>query len=118
VSRHDAVENLLETMNLFANALSWLDRSYRLCQEIGIKPVYTDEEFDHFETLTSRYARVTDMLLGKVFRSLDRVEFIQGGTLIDVVNRAHKRNLIESVEQLRHLKDVRNEIAHEYVQVD
>ena len=101
-------------MNLFADALRWLERSHGFCQKIRIKDTYTDEEYDHFETLTSRYARVTDMLISKVFRSLDRVEFLQSGTLIDVVNRAHKRNLIDSVDQLRSLKDLRNDIAHEY----
>ncbi len=41
-----------------------------------------------------------------------------GGTIIDVVNRAHKRNLFESVDEIREIKDIRNEIAHEYIQND
>ena len=99
-------------------ALSWLNRSYKKCFEIGIKENYSDDEFDVFETLTSRYARVADILIQKVFRSIDAVEFESGGTMIDVINRVHKRGLFESVDEVRQIKDLRNDIAHEYVLYD
>jgi uncharacterized protein YutE (UPF0331/DUF86 family) len=47
-------------------------------------------------------------------RGIDAVEFNEPGTIIDAVNRAEKRGLIESTGELRELKDLRNEIAHEY----
>ncbi|GHT20473.1 hypothetical protein FACS1894189_9300 [Planctomycetales bacterium] len=86
------MENSLEVFktNLegFSASLVWLRRSCEYCTKIGIKTNYTEEEFDHFENLTSRYARSTDMLVNKVLRSLDAVEFTAGGTLIDVITRA------------------------------
>ncbi|MFW5721649.1 MAG: hypothetical protein ACOCWW_04630, partial [Bacteroidota bacterium] len=72
-------------------------------------------EFDIFETLTSRYARVVDILIHKVFRSIDSVELVNEGTMIDVINRSHKRGLFENVDEIRQIKDLRNEITHEYV---
>ena len=51
----------------------------------------------------------------KVFRCLDDVEFENQGTLIDVVNHAHKRGLFEDIELIRQIKDIRNEIVHEYL---
>jgi uncharacterized protein YjgD (DUF1641 family) len=65
--------------------------------------------------LCSRYARTIDFLVRKVFRCLDDVEFENQGTLIDVVNHAHKRGLFEDIESIRQIKDIRNEIVHEYL---
>jgi len=42
----------------------------------------------------------------------------EGGSLLDVANRAEKRQLIDSIEQLRELKDIRNHIVHEYIDED
>ncbi len=117
-NQKDYIANLKENLDILDDALSWFNRSYKKCSEIGIKENYTADEFDIFETLTSRYARVVDILIQKVFRSIDAVEFESYGTMIDVVNRAHKRRLFKSVDEIRRIKDLRNEITHEYVMED
>jgi uncharacterized protein YutE (UPF0331/DUF86 family) len=38
--------------------------------------------------------------------------------MIDVVNRADKRGLFESVDLIREIRDLRNKIAHEYSKED
>ena len=81
---------------------------------IGTKDSYSEDEFDDFENLVGRYARSIDVIMNKVFRSIDAVELEDGGTMIDVVNRAEKRRLVESADRLRTLKDLRNDIVHEY----
>jgi len=110
-------ENLIESSILFKKQL---ERQYSLneCQEIGIKSSYTVEEFGKFETLCSRYSRSIDFLIRKLFRSIDAYEFENQGTLIDIVNNAHKRGLFDSVDELRLMKDVRNSIVHEYIEDD
>ena len=65
------------------------------------------------ENLTSRYSRTIDLIVNKVFRSIDYVELEDSGTLIDVVNRAEKRELIHSAMRIRELKDLRNGIVPE-----
>lgn len=117
-SLNDTVKNLKSVLTAAANALSWLERSYLRCASIGLKEEYSKGELDLFENLTSRFARASDILIHKVFRALDAVELESGGTLIDVVNRAHKRELFDEVDEIREIKDIRNEIAHEYVQED
>jgi len=92
----------------------WLKRSYAKCVRTGVKDHYTEDEFDDFENLVSRYARMLDVILNKVFRSIDAIELEDGGTLLDVVNRAEKRGIIDSAERVRDLKDLRNDIVHEY----
>lgn len=68
-----------------------------------------------YENLCSRFSRMIDFLVRKIFRSIDEVEFENQGTLIDTVNHAHKRGLFENIETIRQIKDLRNEIAHEYI---
>ena len=111
------MNNDLLTYNadLLKKQLSWLLHSYTQAKDIGIKDHYTISEFDIFENLSSRFARTVDFLIRKVFRSLDDAEFEAQGTLVDVVNNAHKRNLFDSIEDVRAIKDLRNAIAHEYI---
>ena len=109
---------LKQDYTLLQKQLSWLDISLDECKNIGIKTSYSIDEFGKFETLCSRYSRSIDFLIRKIFRSLDEYEFENQGTLIDVVNNAHKRNLFESIDEIRIMKDVRNTIAHEYIEDD
>jgi len=75
---------------------------------------WSPEDFEKAEAFTSRFARVVDLLVHRVFRAIDRFELNEPGTLLDVANRAEARGLIPSVDWLRELKDVRNRIAHDY----
>jgi len=112
--RTTALEVLAENLANLEKSLKWLERSFGKCSRIGLKESYSDEDFDDFENLTSRYARTTDLITNKVLRSIDAVEFLEPGSAIDAANRAEKRGIIESVGSLRDLKDLRNDIAHEY----
>ena len=112
--REAAIEVLKINLENPKSRVRWLRRSQEFCLEIGIKGIYSEEEFDDFENLTSRFARTTDLIVNKVLRSIDSVEFLEAGSAIDAANRAEKRGIIDSVSGLRDLKDLRNEIAHEY----
>jgi tRNA C32,U32 (ribose-2'-O)-methylase TrmJ len=111
---NNSLEILKENLSALNLSLKRLLYSYEICKKTGIKETYSEEEFVVFEAMTSRYARTTDMLMNKVLRSLDVVEFIDGGTVIDAANNAEKRDIADSRE-LRMLKDLRNSIAHEYI---
>ncbi len=106
---------LSENANSLSKQLEWLKHSLKEAETVGFKDKYTLKEYDSYENLCSRYARTIDLLVRKVFRSIDEAEFEAQGTLIDVINRAHKRGLFENVEDIRRMKDLRNSIAHEYV---
>jgi hypothetical protein len=86
----------------------------RANQKIEKKDGYSNEEFAQFEVLTSRYARTTDMLVNKVLRSIDTVELEDIGTVIDIMNRAEKCGIVSSAELLHTIKDLKNNIVHEY----
>ncbi len=40
-----------ENLDAMGSAISWLERSTGICNRIGIKADYADEEYDAFETL-------------------------------------------------------------------
>lgn len=67
------------------------------------------------EALTSRFARLNDLLLQRVFRTLDRMELVDDSSLIDRLERAERRGLIDSAEHWRELRLLRNAIAHDYL---
>lgn len=94
------------------SAIYWLERSIGICNQIGIKMDYAEKEYDAFETLSSRYVRAIDLIVRKVLRTIDLVEFEQPGTLIDTVNRAERRGLIDNVNALRTMTDLRNHKGH------
>lgn len=109
-------QKLQQDLQLLEKQLFWVELSVNQCLPIGVKTNYSIEEFSAFETLCSRYSRGIDFLIRKIFRTIDEYEFENQGTLVDVVNNAHKRGLFEDIEELRLMKDVRNTIVHEYIE--
>lgn len=114
MTQKDYIDKLFEDLTELEDALYWLKRSYQICRDIGTKPKYKEDEFDAFETLTGRFARLSDMLIQKIFRSIDKIEFEKEGTLLDILNRSHKRGLIKSIDEIRQIRELRNDISHEY----
>ena len=108
------LEVLQENINKLNLSAEWVYRSYEQTKTIERKDIYSFDEFDKLENLASRYARTTDMLVNKVLRSIDTVESEDIGTVIDIMNRAEKRGIVESAELLHTIKDLRNSIVHEY----
>jgi len=108
------LELLKKELSLLDEAGKTLARSYQRCQEIGDKATYTLEESDHFEGLTSRFARLSDMLIQKTFRLIETLDLDSPGTVRDRINRAEKKGLISSAQTFIEIRDLRNDIAHEY----
>jgi len=108
------IDILRENINVLNLSADWVQYSYNQTSAIELKTKYATEEFDKLENLTSRYARTTDMLVNKVLRSIDTVESEDIGTIIDTMNRAEKRGIVSSAELLHTIKDLRNNIVHEY----
>lgn len=72
-------------------------------------------ERESCEALTSRFSRLNDFLLQRVFRTLDQIELIDEGTVLDRLQRAESRGIIDSAERWRELRLLRNAIAHDYL---
>lgn len=105
---------LSESLSQQARAMEYLRLSLEDCLEIADGHAITPRELALYEALASRFARASDMLVNKVFRALDAVEFYESGSPLDVLNRADKRALFDDIETIRAIRRVRNRIAHEY----
>lgn len=71
--------------------------SYQRCEALETKENYTDEELEHFESLTGRFARLSDLLIQKIFRLIDQIDLEDQGTVKD---RNYCPLLFNSVERV------------------
>ena len=73
------------------------------------------DEQESFEALCSRFARASDIFIQKLLRLVDKVDLEQPGTIRDRINRAKKKGIIDHADQLVDIRNLRNDIAHEYL---
>src|ERR1700728_5101482 len=111
-------ELLKEQMKILDSASAVLLESYKrvelILKQADTQPL-TSTQKESCEALTARLARLCDFIFQKVFRSIDQMELQDEGSAIDRLNRMEKRKIIESSSSWRELRDLRNEIAHEYL---
>lgn len=84
-------------------------------ESAGLGVPLSVEQRESCEALTSRFARLCDLLVQRLFRTLDRVELSDDGTILDRLARVEKRRIIDSAGEWRELRELRNEIAHDYL---
>lgn len=106
---------LINELNLLKDAKEVLLYSFNKCSAIGIKETYEPEELESFESFTGRFARLSDILIQKIFRLVDELDLDSQGTIRDRINRAEKKKLIVSSDVFVEIRMVRNDIAHEYL---
>lgn len=106
---------LVKELKLLCDAREVLEYSLRKCGTIGIKELYEPEELESFESFTGRFARLSDILIQKIFRLVDELDLDAQGTIRDRINRAEKKGLIISSDIFVEIRMIRNDIAHEYL---
>jgi len=84
------------------------------CREIELMEGLTLDELESFEALTGRFARLSDIIIQKAFRTIDMMDLEDSGTVRDRLNRAEKKGIIEDASDFVEIRILRNEIAHEY----
>jgi len=115
--KQQKLRNLLnENLAILDASQSTLVRSFDKCQKIGVKKTYSFEELESFDSLTSKYARTSDIFTQKVLITLFKLLREDAVTFLDRANLAEKLSLITSADDLITIRDLRNQIAHEYKQ--
>ncbi|MGE5342622.1 MAG: hypothetical protein ACM3SY_14200 [Candidatus Omnitrophota bacterium] len=104
---------IFENIEEIDEPMYWLKRSYGICQRIGIKEKYADDEFDAFETLTFRFVRLSGILLSIIVNGVDKIRFEREETTWDVFTREHKKGLVESVTEIKEINELRQTINNE-----
>ena len=109
---------LKENMSLLEKSIEALLYSYEKCRLIIQKSEYDLEKQESFEAITSRFARTSDILTQKVFKGL--FVFLQENikTIIDAANLLEKLEIVENADTILNIRELRNQIAHEYVTTD
>jgi hypothetical protein len=112
------VAQLDEYLAALEKSLVALVYSYDKCNAIGEKEEYDLEQQESFEALTSRFARTSDILTQKVFKSLFILLQEDMKTFIDMANFLEKLEIVDNADDLLNIREIRNQIAHEYVEPD
>ena len=109
------LENAVELIGLAEAAAEALRYSFAHRSELAREREYTDAEWERWDALTVRFARLVDVLAQQVFRAIDLVEFLPADSaFVDRINRAEKRGHIQSAYVWKEIRDIRNQIVHEY----
>ena len=109
------IKLLTANWELLQNSLKTLKRSVEKAQTIGQKKEYTFEEMEAFDSLTSKFSRASDIFLQKIIRTLWELLHEDKMPLIDILNKAEKLEIIHSADAMLEIRDIRNQIAHEYI---
>lgn len=94
-----------------ADHLRW---SYQRCQALPHQPPWTAEDLEKLESLSSRFARLADVLTQRLMRLADELELEAPGSLIDRLRRAEKRGWATHDGDFVRIRELRNLVAHEY----
>ena len=107
------IELLNEELAGLQLAASHLEFSMERCRDLTGCDGLSPEQLERLESLTSRFARLADLLVQRIFRLVDEIELTGGGTLLDRIYRAEKRGWASAADLIR-IRELRNLIAHEY----
>lgn len=95
-------------------AVNHLIVSAARCKKFIGNSNFTEEQLIDLEAVTGRFARLSDILIHKILKTIDRLDGNLPGTVRDIILNAAKKGLITSADDLLEIRDVRNTIAHEY----
>jgi flagellar motor switch protein FliM len=106
---------LKSELKLMNDASSILEYSYKKCLKIKLNDQFTFKELDAFENLSSRFARLSDIVIQKVLKTIHTINLDDITTVRDSINAAEKMNLIKSARLMIEMRELRNSIVHEYM---
>ena len=109
------VKLLQEEWILLDAAVSSLQRSVDKCKLIGEKSEYSFEEQESFDSLTSKFNRTSDLFTQKIIRTIWLLLHESFVPFIDLMNKGEKLGLLLNASDIIAIRDLRNQIAHEYI---
>jgi hypothetical protein len=114
--KEQALIQLLQSeWDLLQASVHTLQLSISKCRTIGQKEDYSFEELESFDSLTSKFNRTSDLFTQKVIRTIWMLLHEPFAPFIDMMNKGEKMELILSADVLIEVRDLRNQIAHEYI---
>jgi hypothetical protein len=112
---HQLLALLLEEWELLMQSVSTLLKSNDKCGKLIIKKAYTFEDEESFDSLTSKFCRTSDIYTQKVLRTVRMLLHESFVPFIDNMNQLEKMGIIDSADDMIEIRDMRNQITHEYL---
>ncbi|MFZ3221857.1 MAG: hypothetical protein WA142_02015 [Rugosibacter sp.] len=109
----EKIELLQEELAGLQLAAGYLEYSMERCLNLIDQEALPPDQLERLESLTSRFARLADLLIQRIFRLVDEIELTGGGSILDRIYRAEKRGWANAAELIK-IRELRNLIAHEY----
>ena len=106
---------LLAHWDVLQRSLKSLQQSRDKTHQLLQQSEFSFEELESIDSLISKFSRTSDIYLQKVLRSIWMLLREDTVPLIDLLNRAEKLMIIVSAEELLQMRDIRHQIAHEYL---
>lgn len=69
---------------------------------------------DKLDAFRVRFADIQDIIGNKLFRGILLLEEEQPGSMIDTLQKMEKRGILQSAEEWRALREIRNTFSHDY----
>jgi len=114
--QNEIIIKLLQSeWELLQSSVNTLKLSVHKCQAIVAKHSYSFEELESFDSLTSKFNRTSDIFTQKVLRSVWILLHEPFAPFIDMMNNCEKMGILSSADQMIEIRDLRNQIAHEYL---
>jgi hypothetical protein len=107
------IELLQDELDGLQLAAGHLQYAMERCRDLIGQEALPPEQLERLESLTSRFARLADLLIQRIFRLVDEIELADSGSILDRIFRAEKRGWANASE-LINIRELRNLIAHEY----
>jgi hypothetical protein len=115
MSREIIQSVLKANLGLLDQALLSFGKSLEKCQSLDLTAHRSFEMEESLDALTSKFARVSDIFTQKVLKSLVLLTREDAPTFVDRMNLCEKLGIISSATDLIEIRDLRNQIAHEYL---
>ena len=109
------LDQLRNDMKDVETAVKNLNMSFEKCKKIGLKQNYNFEEQESFDSFTSKFSRTSDIYSQKILKTIFLLLRENPKSFIDRSNLAEKLEIIPSADDLIAIRDIRNEIVHEYI---
>lgn len=114
-----SIKNTIKLLNknseLLKKSLIDFEKSINKCKTINLEENLTFEEQESLDALASKFARISDIFTQKIIKSVAIIYRENCNTFIDRINFAEKIGLIPDASVLIEIRDLRNDIAHEYI---
>lgn len=105
---------LHKCLDILSGSIDALNDSIQRCTIINLNSIESWDDKNDLESLSARFARTSNIYIQKLLKFVILALKEDDKYVIDRINKAEKIGLITSSEDLIEIRDLRNEIAHEY----